>query len=198
MENQIILDREANPLYESKLLAPLRDWRDEVAEKTGFNWSLDYSAVFMGVSDSPGEDIAGSGIVRFFGFWDLVDRGGANKGSLNWKNENRHKYTNIPISGLGFESGYIGLLEASFSDQGSRMTNTYWKQYFAGGKGAAVGGFLDLTDYVDVYLMASPWLGLPTSRSPPDRRPWICPTMPHWMPRLVDSEAEGDSNTVDN
>ena len=159
VENQIILDREANPLYESKLLAPLRDWRDEVAEKTGFNWSLDYSAAFMGVSDSPGEDSAGSGMVRFFGFWDLVDRGGANKGSFNWKIEHRHKYTDIPVSALGFESGYVGLFEAPFSDQGSRMTNMYWKQYFAGGKGAAVGGFLDSTDFVDIYLMASPWLG---------------------------------------
>ncbi len=63
VENQITLDREANPLYESRLLSPLRKWRDGVAEKSGFNWSIDYSAVFMGVSDSPGEDSAGGGIV---------------------------------------------------------------------------------------------------------------------------------------
>ena len=65
VENQISLDRKANPLYESKLLAPLRTWRDGVAEKTGFNWSIDYSALFMGVNDSPGEDSASGGMVRF-------------------------------------------------------------------------------------------------------------------------------------
>jgi porin len=159
VENQITLDRKANPLYESRLLSPIREWRDGVAEKTGLNLSLDYSALFMGVNDSPGEDNASSGMVRFFGFWDLVNRGGANKGSLNWKIENRHKYTDIAPSGLGFESGYVGIFEPPFSDQQTRLTNLYWKQYFADGKGAAVAGFLDVTDFVDVYLMASPWTG---------------------------------------
>ena len=64
-----------------------------------------------------GEESAASGMVRFFGFWDLVDRGGKNKGSLNWKVEHRHKYTDIPVSGLGFESGYVGLIGAPFSNQ---------------------------------------------------------------------------------
>ena len=159
VENQITLDREVNPLYESHLLSPIRKWRDGVAEKTGFNWSLDYSAVFMGVSDSLGEDNASGGMVRFFGYWDLVNRGEANKGSLNWKVENRHKYADIAPSGLGFESGYVGIFEPPFSDQQSRLTNLYWKQYFADGKGAVVAGFLDVTDFVDVYLMASPWTG---------------------------------------
>ena len=159
VENQITLDREANPLYESKLLAPLHDWRNSVAQKTGFNWSLDYSAQFMGVSDSPGKDDASGGMVRFFGFWDLVDRNGANKGSLNWKVENRHKYSDIPPSALGFESGYAGIFEPPFSDQQNRLTNLYWKQYFADGKATAVAGFLDITDFFDVYLMASPWTG---------------------------------------
>ena len=159
VENQITLDREANPLYKSLLLAPLRSWRDGLAEKTGFTWSIDYSALFMGVNDSPGEDSASGGMVRFFGFWDLVNRGGPNKGSLYWKVEHRHKYTDIPPSGLGFESGYAGIFEPPFSDQGSRLTNLYWKQYFANDKWAAVAGFLDPTDFVDVYLMASPWTG---------------------------------------
>jgi porin len=159
VENQITLDREVNPLYESRLLSPIRKWRDGVGEKTGFNWSLDYTALFMGVSDSPGEENASSGMVRFFGYWDLVNRGRENKGSLNWKIENRHKYTDIAPSGLGFESGYVGIFEPPFSDQQTRLTNLYWKQYFADGKGAVVAGFLDVTDFVDVYLMASPWTG---------------------------------------
>ncbi|MBW2635527.1 MAG: carbohydrate porin [Deltaproteobacteria bacterium] len=159
VENRITLDREANPLYESRLLSPLREWRDGVAEKTGFNWSIDYSALFMGVNESLGEERASGGMLRFFGFWDLVNRGEKNKGSLNWKVENRHKYSDIPPSALGFESGYAGIFEPPFSDQGSRLANLYWKQYFADGKWAAVGGFLDITDFFDVYLMASPWTG---------------------------------------
>ena len=159
VENQISMDREANPLYESALLSPIKDWRGGVAEKTGFNWSLDYSALLMGVSDSSGEDNAAGGMARFFGYWDMVNRGGPNKGSLNWKIENRHKYSDIAPSGLGFESGYVGLFEPPFSNQQTRLTNFYWKQYFSEGKWAAVAGFLDVTDFVDVYLMASPWTG---------------------------------------
>ena len=159
VENQIKLDRKVDPLYESKLLAPMRDWRDGVAKKTGFNWSIDYNALFMGVNDSPGKDDASGGVVRFFGFWDLVNRGGKNKGSLNWKVENRHKYSDIPPSALGFQSGYAGIFEPPFSDQQNRLTNLYWKQYFADGKATAVAGFLDITDFFDVYLMASPWTG---------------------------------------
>ena len=63
VENQISMDREANPLYESALLSPIKDWRGGVAEKTGFNWSLDYSALLMGVSDSSGEDNAADGMI---------------------------------------------------------------------------------------------------------------------------------------
>ena len=159
VENQIVLDKKANPLYESKLLKPIQDWKVRVAERTGFNWSLDYSALFMGVSGSPGEDSASGGMVRFFGFWDLVNRGRPNKGSLNWKVENRHRYSEIPPSALGFESGYAGIFEPPFSNQNNRLTNLYWKQYFAEGTWAAVAGFLDVTDFVDVYLLASPWTG---------------------------------------
>ena len=159
VENQITLDKKANPLYESKLFAPIQTWKAGVAERTGFNWSLDYSALLMGVSGSPGEDSASSGMVRFFGFWDLVNRGTPNKGSLNWKIENRHNYSDIPPSALGFESGYAGIFEPPFSDQGTRLTNFYWKQYLQEGTWAFVGGFLDVTDFVDVYLLASPWTG---------------------------------------
>ena len=159
VENQIVLDKKANPLYESKLLKPIQDWKVRVAERTGFNWSLDYSDLLMGVSGSHGEDSASGGMVRFFGFWDLVNRGTPNKGSLNWKVENRHRYSEIPPSALGFESGYAGIFEPPFSNQNNRLTNLYWKQYFAEGTWAAVAGFLDVTDFVDVYLLASPWTG---------------------------------------
>ncbi|MCP3888753.1 MAG: hypothetical protein GY702_07740, partial [Desulfobulbaceae bacterium] len=64
VENQIEIDKQANPLYESKLFAPVKEWKNGIAERTGFNWSLDYSALLMGVSGSPGEDNASGGMVR--------------------------------------------------------------------------------------------------------------------------------------
>lgn len=159
VENRIELDRKANPLYESNFLKPVAEWKNDLAERTGFNWSLDYNALFMGVNDSLGEDYASSGVVRFLGYWDLVNINGPNKGNLNWKLENRHRYSDIPPSEIGFESGYVGVFDPVFSNQQNRLTNFYWKQYFAEGKWATVAGFLDVTDFVDVYLLASPWTG---------------------------------------
>jgi porin len=160
--NQQVLDRKANPLYESKLLAPVVDARDALAEQTGLNMSLDYTAQFMELSEGLGEDSASGGMVRFFGSWLLVDRKGPNQGSLNWKLEHRHKYSSTPVGGfpgLAQRGGYVGIFEPPFTDQGGRLTMLNWKQYVAGGKGTLVAGFLDITDYVDVYLLASPWLG---------------------------------------
>ena len=127
---------------------------------TGFNnFVFSTGSAAMDLPNDASLGVAAGGMVRFFGYWDLVNRGGPNKGSLNWKVENRHSYTDVAPSGLGFESGYVGLFEPPFSDQQTRLTNLYWKQYFAEGKWAFVGGFLDATDFVDVYLMASPWTG---------------------------------------
>jgi len=76
-----------------------------------------------------------------------------------WKVEHRQKYTDIPPSAFGFNLGYAGLIEAPFSDQGFRWTNLYWRQRWNEGKITLFAGFLDATDYLDVYALASPWTG---------------------------------------
>lgn len=164
VSNQQALDREANPLYESQLLGPVADARDALAEKSGLSISVDYTAQFMGISDSvAGADkSAGSGMVRLYGTWILVDRDGPNNGRLNFKFEHRHSYTDTPVGGfpgIAQNGGYLGIFEPPFTDQGARMTMLHWKQNFLDGKATAIAGWIDVTDYVDVYLMASPWTG---------------------------------------
>jgi len=135
------------------------EWKNGLTEKHGFSFSLDYSAVGLGANESPGDDRASGGMVRFFGSWDLVGRGTKNIGAFVWKIEHRHAYTDVAPSGFGFNLGYVGLVEPPFSDQGTRLTNLYWRQRLAGGRVTLLGGFLDATDYVDVYSLASPWTG---------------------------------------
>jgi porin len=135
------------------------DWKAELVEKHGLSMSIDYSAVYLGASESPGEDRASSGMVRFFGAWDLVGRGTKNTGAFIWKVEHRHAYTDVAPGGFGFNLGYVGLFEPPFSDQGTRLTNLYWRQRFNDGRIALVGGWVDPTDYLDVYALASPWTG---------------------------------------
>jgi porin len=135
------------------------EWKDGLSERRGFSFSVDYSAVGLGASESPGDENSAGGMIRFFGAWDLVGRGTNNSGTFIWKLEHRHSYTDVSPNGFGFNLGYMGLIEPPFSDQGTRLTNLYWRQRLAGGKVTLLGGFLDATDYVDVYALASPWTG---------------------------------------
>jgi porin len=97
-------------------------------------------------------------MIRFYGSWDLAGRESGNTGTLLWKVEHRHRYGTLAPSDFSFELGNVGLFEPPFSDQGHRLTNLYWRQRFLQGRVVVVGGFLDATDYVDVYALASPWL----------------------------------------
>ena len=144
-----------------RIVQPWFDWKAGLQKRHGLSFGVDYSAVWLGSSKAglSGGDAASSGMVRFFGAWELVNRGSANSGSFVWKVENRHKYGSIPPSAFGFELGSVGLIAPPFSDQGGRVTNFYWRQRLAGGKVTLLGGLLDATDYVDVFALASPWTG---------------------------------------
>jgi len=156
VENQLRDDAEVD---RPTLFERWFEWKNGLTEKHGFSFSVDYSAVGLGANESPGEDRSSSGMVRLFGSWDLVGRDTTNTGAFVWKIEHRHSYTDVAPSGFGFNLGYVGLFEPSFSDQGTRLTNLYWRQRLAGGRVTLLGGFLDATDYVDVYSLASPWTG---------------------------------------
>ena len=127
----------------------------------GVNLSLDYSAVGITADKvlPDSDDDASGGMVRFYGSWDAVNRGEANTGSLVWKVEHRHAYTDTSVKDFLFGAGALGLVTPPFSDEGTRLTNFYWKQRFNGGRGTVTAGFLDATDYYDVYALASPWTG---------------------------------------
>jgi porin len=135
------------------------EWKDRLTEKHGLSFGVDYSAAYLGANESPGEDEASSGMIRFFGTWDLLGRGTKNTGTVVWKVEHRHAYTDVAPGSFGFNLGYIGLIEPPFSDQGLRLTNLFWRQRLNGGRITLLGGYLDPTDYLDVYALASPWTG---------------------------------------
>jgi porin len=153
VENQLEEDeREKQPLVDLDVLRPYRDWKARVQEKTGIHFGGDYSAQAFFADESAGDDFASAGMYRFFGSWDLVDRGGDHPGAFVWKVEHRHRYTDVPPSAFGLEAGYVGLVGPPFSNQRWRTTNLYWRQRFAKGRFTVIAGFLDATDYVDVYI----------------------------------------------
>ena len=157
-------DREArDPAFRLPALDEARKdwltWKDRVQKEHGLAIGFDYTAAFLGATESLGDRRASGGIIRSFGYWDLTGRGTANTGAFVWKVEHRHRYGNIAPNALASSIGYVGVVEPPFSDQGFRFTNLYWRQRFSGGLATVTGGFLDTTDYVDTFALASPWTG---------------------------------------
>jgi len=159
VDNQIKNDNKPKQsFFELEFMQPYFDYKDRLKEKSGFGYGLDYSAVYFSANKSLDEKNAGSGMVRFYASWDLVNRGKKNSGALIFKLEHRHKYTTLSPQELGFNLGYVGLIEPPFNNDQFRLTNFYWRQRLWGDHLSFMIGLLDATDYVDVYGMASPWL----------------------------------------
>ncbi|KGJ97413.1 carbohydrate porin [Colwellia psychrerythraea] len=150
VDNQIAEDnKKSKPDFKTQL------------EQNNINMGVDYSTVFLRANNVlPGsDDNASSGMVRFYGSWNPVGVGTKETGGLVWKVEHRHSYTDTSVKDFEFGTGGLGLVTPPFSDQGFRVTNLYYKQKLMDGKATVVAGFLDITDFVDVFAMASPWTG---------------------------------------
>lgn len=161
VENRLHIDSNmVRPLFPSNFAPGYFDWKQRINKDNGVGFGGDYSFAWLGASESLGEDKAFGGMYRMFGSLEVNSDDKGNSGALIWKVEHRHAYgSNIAPGSLGFETGYIGLHLPPFNDQGTRLTNLYWRQRMNGGNLVFVGGFVDVTDYVDVYTLASPWTG---------------------------------------
>ncbi len=141
----------------------LKKWEESkaaFAERTGLSFGSDYSNQFFTASSSPAGAASNgsSGMYRFYGKWELFNRGEKNNGTLNWKVEHRHRYSDVSASDYSLNIGNVGVMAGPFSDQNLRLTNLYWRQGL-GERMVSYIGFLDVTDFVDVYALASPWTG---------------------------------------
>ncbi len=162
VERVIETDRtDRGGFLETEIFTPVQRWQGRLEEDYGFSIGGDYSAVTVHASDvlEGADDSASGGMVRLYGRWNLTGDGQASSGALVYKIEHRHAYGEPAPSDLYLGSvGYAGLTEPPFSDQGTRWTNLYWRQSLNSGRTVLLGGFLDATDYFDVYGLASPWL----------------------------------------
>ena len=146
-------------LYEFEFMKPYYDMKDWLYEKTGYLYQMDYFPVYLKASDSlPGmDDDAAGAVFRFSGFWELLGHGTDSTGTLVYLVEHRHAYKNNSVSPFGLENlGYAGFSGIPFTDDGWWLTNLFWNQEWQNGFGFAAG-FLDVTDWVDVYAQTSPW-----------------------------------------
>jgi len=162
VENQMELDRaDKDVLFESKYLEPYFEWKDGIKEKHGLSFGTDYTSVYLSANDNlPGtDDYSASGMIRFFGTWEILGRGTANTGALNFKIDHRHSYTNtVPASFSLDNLGYVDSMASTFNDEGWRLTNLHWRQGWNNGEVVLLGGFISAPDFVDIFTLGSPWL----------------------------------------
>ena len=159
VENRMTFDNLVKqPVFELSFLNPYFDYKDSLKEKLGLSFSTEYSAIAFGSNSKMGEKSSSGGIWKFLGAWEMFGRKSGNSGALIFKVEHRHKYSEVALKDYSFNIGFAGLIEPPFSNDGFRVTNLYWRQRLAKGRLALVAGFLDVTDFFDVYALASPWL----------------------------------------
>lgn len=126
-------------------------WKDGLAEQ-GFRFNLDY--LMLGQTSNADLDAgeAASGIFRFYGNWRAT-----NHGSLTFKVEHRHAYTDVAPQFLGLDGGALAITGTAFNDNGAMLTNLFWTQKAADDSWTLQFGQIDVTDFLDLYGAVSPY-----------------------------------------
>ncbi len=128
-------------------------WKDRLAED-GFRFNIDYLALGQSTNADLGTGEAASGIARFYGSWQATERG-----SLTFKIEDRHSYTDVAPQFLGLDGGALSITGTAFNDNGLLLTNLFWTQRAENGAWTLQVGQIDVTDFVDIYGLVSPYSG---------------------------------------
>ena len=132
------------------------EWKQNLKDDYGVVLSVDYTGVLLTANETFDNNDGAGGIARIFGTFDLFD---IENGTLVWKFEHRHAYGDTsPFDFSLGQIGYVGLQEPPFNDTDFRTQNLYWQQRMNGGRSVLIAGVLDVTDYLDAFALASPWL----------------------------------------
>jgi porin len=132
------------------------DWKRALKDDFGIVLSVDYTGVLLTANETFDDKNGAGGIARIFGTFDLFN---IENGTLVWKFEHRHAYGSVsPFDFSLGQIGYVGLQEPPFNDSDFRTQNLYWRQRMNGGRSVLIAGVLDVTDYLDAFALASPWL----------------------------------------
>ena len=125
--------------------------KDDLAER-GLKLSFDYFALGQWSNADLGEGQAGGGIARFFGSWQATEQG-----TLVFKLENRHRYGAVAPQFFGLDGGALSITGTAFNDIDTALTNLFWTHRAADGSWTLQFGQIDVTDFLDVYGLVSPY-----------------------------------------
>ncbi len=130
--------------------------KETLKREFGLSLGADYHLLGFRASSSFGSRNSSSEVIRVFGEWKKEQN---SSGSLVFKIEHRLSFTKLSPVDFSTDLGYAGLVQSTYSNQKLRLTHLYWKQNFKEEEATIFAGFLDVSDYVDTYLLISPWDG---------------------------------------
>lgn len=146
--------------FEWQAMDPYYEWKNQLYEKYGYTFGIAYIAGAAVASDSmPGrDDYASSAVLRLSGIWELLGRGSKNTGTLSYMVEHRHRYADTALSPFHLANlGNVGVSSVPFENDDWHLTHLIWDQSWANGRFETFTGFIDVTDFVDVYPLTSFW-----------------------------------------
>jgi porin len=158
---EMAMDDFKAPYYRYKIVytKPWFDFKKKLNEETGIQYTLNYSAVFMGAStriSDENQQNAASGIFDATIKWDFINRKGKNKGSLILWLDSRHLYYgDVTPQFLNFDTGSALFPALQFNKWTFRMLEFYYQQVLFN-RIAIVVGKIDLPDWFNFNTLLHP------------------------------------------
>ncbi len=149
-----------NTIENQPFLDSWYQWKADLAKDHGFNFGVEFNSTYLKATDTldDSEDYAWGSISRVSTSWDLYGRGTGHTGTLMFLFEYANNVSGAVPSDYLIESvGYVGISGVNYNDDKFRLNTLYWDQKFDDGNYEIYAGFLDISDYVDVFPLTSPW-----------------------------------------
>ncbi len=136
-------------------------WKDDLQDRTGFQFNLNYTALYVNASSAIEEGDptwAASGIFEASAGWTPFGRSSGDTGTLFAKAVSRHAIGSdrVPMF-LGFSTGYYGLPGTAYRDYSFRLVELQWTQALFNQKAHFAVGKVDPTNYFNFHGLLVPW-----------------------------------------
>jgi len=127
-------------------------FKETLKTNANIDFKVDYLSLGQWSNTDTGQGHAAGGMARIYGTWQAFENGG-----LTAKVEHRTAYTAVAPQFFGFDSGAQSITGTAFNDIQLALTNLYWTQRAEDRSWTIQAGQIDVTDFVDVYGLVSPY-----------------------------------------
>ncbi len=143
-------------------MAPWFDLKSRGEEEFGFRFGGHYQVVRQDANrtvDDP--DYASGGLLRMLGTWTPSGPNQPRAPRLSFSVDHRHKFSEVPPSGMSAQIGYAGSSSVIMGDTGWDLVSLFWNQPFKSCDGLCgfAAGRLDPNEFLYVYSFSNPWAG---------------------------------------